>query len=150
MAWTVAFHEEKEEQGCQAQGVGRTYMLISRNSLPFTLRPNPVVTSFSKKTVSAYIQLKTGKGLLKSFQDTLRKAPDDRCPAPKRQNTRHLLLECEAYRYQRASLKKQLKGILLGLNVLFCTTKGQKSLAWFLQETGICTVGWQDDIVRLL
>ena len=64
------FHEEKEEQGRLAQGMGRTYRLISRDPLPFTLRPNPVVTSFSKKTVSAYIPLKTGKGLLKSFQCT--------------------------------------------------------------------------------
>ena len=144
--------EEREEQGRQTQGIGRTYRLISRDSLPFTLRPNPVITNLPKTIISAYIQLKTGKGLLKSFQYTIRKTPDDRCfcLAAKRQNTRHLLLECEAYRDQRASLRKQLKGIPLGLNVLFCTAKGQKALAWFLQETGICTVGWQNDIVRPL
>ena len=46
---------------------------------------------------------------------------------------------------ERAAMKKLLKNIPLGLNVLFCTSKGHEALAWFLQKTNICTVGWQNE-----
>ena len=38
---------------------------------------------------------------------------------------------------ERAAMKKLLKNIPLGLNVLFCTSKGHEALAWFLQKTNI-------------
>ena len=59
--------EQKEEVGHRVGGMGRNYRLISRDSLSFSLRPNPTIVNLSKATISAYIQLKTGKGLLKSF-----------------------------------------------------------------------------------
>ena len=142
--------EKEEERGRYAKGLGRTYRLITRDSLVFNLQPNPIIAGLPKNIVSAYIQLKTGKGLLKSFQYTLGNTLDDKCfcSANKRQNTQHLLLECKAYQDQRARLKKQLKGIPLRLNVLFCTAQGLKALAWFIQETGVCTVGWQGNNER--
>ena len=81
------------------------------------------------------------------FQHTIHKAPDNKCfcRAGKRQDTKHLLLECEEYRMERAAMKKLLKNIPLELNVLFCTSKGHEALAWFLQKTNICTVGWQNE-----
>ena len=92
------------------------------------------------------MQLKTGKGLLKSFQYAICKALDDKCfcQAAKRQDTRHLLLECKEFTNERNELKERLKGIPLGLNVLFFTTTGHKALIGFLKETNICTVGWQN------
>ena len=136
--------EIAEERGRRNTGMSRLYRLISKDSLTFSLRPKSSIINLSKNTISAYIQLKTGKGLLKSFQHAIHKAPDNKCfcQAGKRQDTRHLLLECEEYRVERAEMRKQLKNIPLQLNVLFCTSRGQNALAWFLQKTNICTVGW--------
>ena len=136
-----------EERGQKATGMVRLYRLISRDSLTFSLRPKGTIINLPKNIISAYIQLKTGKGLLQSFQHTIHKAPDNKCfcRAGKRQDTKHLLLECEEYRMERAAMKKLLKNIPLGLNVLFCTSKGHEALAWFLQKTNICTVGWQNE-----
>ena len=126
--------------------MGRNYRLISRDSLSFSLRPRPTIINLPKATISAYIQLETGKGLLKSFQYAICKAADDKCfcQAGKRQDTRHLLLECKEYLEERNDLRKQLKGIPLGLNVLFCTTTRHNALIEFLQDTKICSVGWQN------
>ena len=137
--------EEKEESGKRVSGMGRNYRLISKDSLSFSLRPKPTLLNLPKSISSAYIQLKTGKGLLKSFQYAICRAPDDKCfcSAAKRQDTRHLLLECKEFMKERKILIKRLKGIPLGLNVLFCTTQGQKALIEFLQDTKICTMGWQ-------
>ena len=137
--------QEKEEEGGRGTGMGRLYRLIARDCLAFSLRPRTMITSMPRRIISAYIQLKTGKGLLKSYQYTIGKASDDRCfcAAGKRQDTQHLLLECKKYTAARARLKKQLSGVPLQLNVLFCTDKGHKALVKFLEETGICTMGWQ-------
>ena len=142
--------EKEEERGRYAKGLGHTYRLITRDSLVFNLQPNPIIAGLPKNIVSAYIQLKTGKGLLKSFQYTLGNTLDDKCfcSANKRQNIQHLLWECKAYQDQRPRLKKQLKGIPLRLNVLFCTAQGLKALACCIQETGVCTVGWQGNKER--
>ena len=137
--------EAKEESGKRVGGMGRGYRLISKDSLSFSLRPKPIFLNLPKATISAYIQLKTGKGLLKSFQYAIRRASDDKCfcSAAKRQDTRHLLLECKEFAEERKMLIKRLKGIPLGLIVLFCTTPGHKALIEFLQDTKICTMGWQ-------
>ena len=117
------------------------YTMSFRNweSALISLRPKGTIINLPKNIISAYIQFKTGKGLLQSFQHTIHKAPD----------TKHLLLECEEYRMERAAMKKLLKNIPLGLNVLFCmyihTSKGHEALAWFLQKTNICTVRWQNE-----
>ena len=140
--------ERNEEQGKRATGMGRLYRLVSKDSLAFSLHPSKSLISLPKTIVSAYIQLKTGKGLLKSFQYTIGKALNDECfcGTGKRQDTRHLLLECKEYKMARCRLKKRLKNIPLQLNVLFCTSKGQVALAQFLQETRICITGWQENI----
>ena len=137
--------EKKEEEGRQVVGLGRTYRLTSRDSLTFSLRPRPTIINLPKPILSAFIQLKTGKGLLKSFQFAIQKADDDKCfcNGAKRQDTRHLLLECKEFDRERKNMKKDLKGIPLGLNVLFCTPTGHKALVGFLEETKICRVGWQ-------
>ena len=100
-----------EERGQKATGMGRLYRLTSRDSLTFSLRPKGTIINLPKNIISAYIQLKTGKGLLQSFQHTIQKAPDNKCfcRAGKRQDTKHLLLECEEYRMERAAMKKLLK-----------------------------------------
>ena len=136
-----------EEQGKTATGMGRLYKLISKDLLAFSFHPRKSLISLPKTVVSAYIQLKTGKGLLKSFQYTIGKASNDNCfcGTGKSQDTRHLLLECEEYKTARCRLKKRLKNIPLQLNVLFCTSKGQVALAQFLQETRICMKGWQEN-----
>ena len=143
--------EEEEERNGRVTGLGRLYRQISRDSLSFSLRPKSSIINLPKNIISAYIQLKTGKGLLKAFQYQICKVPDNKCfcLAASKQDTRHLLLECKVYETERAKLKRLLKNIPLGLNVLLCTTKGQEALAWFLQETGICTVGWQHKTAEL-
>ena len=144
-AWLC--QEQEEERGRRTVGMGRLYRQIARGALAFSLRPKPTVISWPKNLISAYIQLKTGKGLLKSFQHTIRKAPNNKChcPAGQQQDTRHLLLECEEYRLERTVLKKQLKNIPMSLHVLFCTTRGHEALAGFLAATKICTVGWRNN-----
>ena len=147
-AWHDSWYyfEEKEEVSGRNTGLGGLYRRISKENLAFTLRPRPTIINLPKNTISAYIQLKTGKGLLKSFQHIIRKAPNDKCScsARKRQDTRHLLMECELYSSERIALRRQLKPIPLGLHTLFCTAKGHIALSAFLQNTGICTVGWMN------
>ena len=128
----------------------RQYRLILRDSLVFSLRPDPFINSLLKNILLAYIQLKTGKGLLKSFQYTIDKASNNKCfcSAARRQDTKHLLLECQQYKKERAEMKKQLKNVPLGLNVLFCITKGCKALARFIEQTGVCTMGWQRERIE--
>ena len=130
--------------------MGQQYRLISRDSLVFSLRPNPFINSLPKNIFLAFIQLKTGKGLLKSFQYTIGKASNNKCfcSAARRQDTKHLLLECEEYKTERADMKKQLKNLPLGLNVLFCTTKGRKALACFIEQIRVCTMGWQGERIE--
>ena len=139
--------ERNEEQGKIGIGMGRLYRLISKDSLAFSLQPRKSLISLPKPILSAYIQLKTGKGLLKSFQYTIGKASNDKCfcNMGKSQDTRHLILECEEYKTARCRLKKRLRNIPLQLNILFCTSKGHMALAKFLQETRICTTGWQEN-----
>ena len=100
--------EENEGEKRQAPGMGRQYRLIIRDSLVFSLRPNPFINSLPKKILSAYIQLKTRKGLLKSFQYTIDKASNNKCfcSAARWQDTKHLLLECEKCKKERADMKK--------------------------------------------
>ena len=133
--------ERKEETGHQVGGMGRNYRLISRHSLSFSLCPKPTILNLPQATISRYIQLKTGKGLLKSFQFAICKGSDDKCfcSAAKRQDTRHLLLDCKEFAKERKVLKKRLKGVPLGINILFCTTMGHKALIEFLQDTKICS-----------
>ena len=149
-AWKHQWQAQEcnEEQGKRAIGMGRLYRLISKDSPAFSLHPRKSLISLPKNIVSAYIQLKTGKGLLKAFQYTIGKASNDECfcGSGKSQDTRHLLLECKEYRMARGRLKKRLKNIPLQLNVLFCTSKGQVALAQFLQETRICMTGWQGNM----
>ena len=45
-------------------------------------------------------------------------------------------------------MKKQLKNLPLGLNVLFCTTKGCKALACFIEQTKVYTMGWQGERIE--
>ena len=106
---------------------------------------NDFINSLPKSILSAYIQLKTRKGLLKSFQYTIGKASNNECfcSGARWQDTRLLLLECREYKKERAEMKKQLKNLPLGLNVLFYTTKGCKALACFIKQTRVCTMGWQ-------
>ena len=79
--------------------MGRQYQLILRDSLVFSLRTNLFMNSLPKNILPAYIQRKTGKGLLKSCQYTIGKALNNKyfCSAARRQDIRHLLLECEEY-----------------------------------------------------
>ena len=42
--------------------------------------------------------------------------------------------ECEEYRMERAAMKNLLKNIPLGLNVLFCTSKGHEPLLGFCKK----------------
>ena len=56
-------HGQKENSG-----LGTLYRQISGSNLTFNLCPKPVIVNFPKNIISAYIQLKTGKGFLKSFQ----------------------------------------------------------------------------------
>ena len=61
--WQELWHtwEKKEEEGRQVVGLGRTYRLIPRDSLTFSLRPRPTIINLPKPILSVFIQLKTGK-----------------------------------------------------------------------------------------
>jgi len=142
-SWKKAWRDEerREDRGQRAKGLGKLYRGISQGSLTFSLKPRPVTLTLPRRTLSAYIQLKTGKGYLKSHLERINKAANNRCfrcSSRRRQDTKHLLLECRAYGKQRRQLRNALYGHPLTLHMLFCTTRGQKALKTFLATTEIC------------
>ena len=59
-----------------------------------------------------------------------------------KENTEHLVLHCTKYNKERRKMKKDLEGLPLTLQILFCTMKGKEALAKFLISTKICTDEW--------
>src|SRR2546423_12283427 len=103
-----------EELEQRVKGLGRQYRYISRETLYYSLKPRPHVLNLPKRTLSAYIQLKTGKGYLRTYQHMIRKAPDNKCymcSGRRKQSTKHLILECKVYKEERQQLRKSLKGL---------------------------------------
>ena len=137
--------EIREEKGQRAKGLGKLYRGISQESLTFSLKPRPFILTLPRRTLSAYIQLKTGKGYLRSHLKRINKTASNRCfrcSSRQQQDTKHLLLECKAYRKQRRQLRNALYGHPPTLHMLFYTTRGQKALKTFLATTEICTAQW--------
>jgi len=68
------------------------------------------------------------------------------CIYNQKETTKHLLLECKAYKKERDFLFKQIKkGIQvrsLTLPLILHTKIGIKNLLVFLKETNICTKSW--------
>jgi len=134
----------REDSGQKAKGLGKLYRGISQKSLTFSIKPKPTILTLPRRTLSAYIQLKTGKGYLRSHLKRINKTADRcfRCSSRQQQDTKHLLLECRAYGKQRRQLRNALYGHPLTLHILFCTTRRQKALKTFLATTEICTAQW--------
>jgi len=126
------------------QGLGKHYQTISQDSLRFSFKP--VFLQLPRKHQTAYIQLKTGIGYLRSYQFTIKKTPFNTCfgNCRSRQTTWHLVLECWTYNAQRALLRKALERVRLPLTLrtLFGTLKGRKALQTYLLDTKICTSQW--------
>src|SRR5207247_7578043 len=81
-------------------GLGKHYSRVVRNSTTYASKPHKALKAFTKRSLSAYIQLKTGIGGLKTHLYTIRKATSNRCNrcnSGKSQTTSHLLLYCSAY-----------------------------------------------------
>ena len=72
------------------------------------------------------------------------KADSDECRqgCKEKENIEHLLLHCTKYNNERRKMKKDLEGLPLTLQILFCTMKGKKALAEFLKSTKVCTAEW--------
>ncbi len=113
--------------------------------LGFSQKPQPPLTPRSLH--SAYVQLKTGIGFLKSYFNLINKAKDSKCfgSCREKQTISHLLLDCELYSEERATLERVLEKefkLPLKLGVLFGTKAGKQALGKFLESTGICTAKW--------
>lgn len=121
---------------------GKQYTQICRGQIPLGCKP--LIPGLQRRHQSAYIQLKTGIGYLRAYQEVIGNTEDGRCScrAGSRQTTEHLVLGCTKYRQERHRMAKALKGLPLNLHTLFCTTAGKKALAEFLVSTGICTAKW--------
>ena len=146
-SWKRTWRDEevREDKGQKAKGLGKLYRGISQGSLTFSMKPKPVILTMPRRALSAYIQLKTGKGYLRSHLKRINKTANNRCfrcSSRQQQDTKHLLLECRAYGKQRRQLRNALYGHPLTLHMLFCTTRGQKALKTFLATTEICTAQW--------
>ena len=136
------FEQEREEQGLKARGLGTQYRLLVEGKLSFSLKPK--LPNLPRKHQSAYIQLKTGIGNLRPYLVKIGKADSRACRqgCEEEENTEHLVLCCTKYNKERKKMKKDLEGLPLTLQILFCTMKGKKALAEFLKSTKICTAEW--------
>ena len=125
------------------EGKGKIYSMINPNP-KLSLRPKEI--AHDKATISAFIQLKTGIGYLRSYQFRLRRTSTDRCfrSCHSKQDTKHLILECPFYNEERAILRKALKKerLPVTLPILFNTSKGLSILIDFLRATKIGTANW--------
>ena len=120
-----------------------------------SIRPQPVTSNLSfslkpklpplpRKAQSAYIQLKTGIGYLRSYQRRIGKADTDTCRScgKEKETTEHLVLHCAKYNGERKKMKRVLDNLPLTIQILFCTEKGKNALAEYLISTKICTAEW--------
>ncbi len=89
------------------QGQGKLYSKVAK--LSFSQKPQPPLTPRSLH--SAYVQLKTGIGFLKSYFNLIKKAEDSKCfgSCREKQTISHLLLDCELYSEERATLERVLE-----------------------------------------
>jgi ribonuclease HI len=129
-------------------GLGKHYSRVVRDSTTFAAKPHKALRAFTKRSLSAYIQLKTGIGGLKTHLYTVKKATSNRCNrcySGKSQTTAHLLLYCSAYIEERKDLRRALRGLPLSLHTLFCTKIGRRALASYINSTGVCTTRWSEN-----
>ena len=132
-------------------GLGKHYSRVVRDSTTYATKPHKALKAFTKRSLSAYIQLKTGIGGLKTHLYTVKKAISNRCNrynSGKSQTTAHLLLYCSAYNAERKDLRRALRGLPLTLHTLFCTAKGRRALATYIDSTGVCTTRWSENRVE--
>ena len=129
-------------------GLGKHYGRVIRDSATYASKPHKAFKAFSKHSLSAYIQLKTGIGALKTHLHTIKKADSsrcNRCNSRKNQSPTHLLLYCSAYNAERKDLRKALRGLPPTLHTLFCTGIGRLALATYINSTGICMPRWSQN-----
>jgi ribonuclease HI len=127
----------------KGKGLGLLYRRIAQDSLTFALKPT-IPVGFPRATQSAYIQLKTGVGYLRTFQVRIGKrllAECPECSVP--ETTTHLILRCKRYSVERQALARSLlPEAPLTLHFLFSTKVGRQALFQYLKATGICTAKW--------
>ncbi len=133
-----------EIQKKKSTSLGQMYRKIAHNQLKFDRKPD--ILDIPRKNASAFIQLKTSIGYIKSYFKMIGQANNNRCfdQCKSRQTTLHLILDCRLYQEERKAMKLALlkKGLPLTIQILFCTKIGKKALAEFLVCTEICTAKW--------
>src|SRR3954466_698957 len=134
-SWQTAWKASK------IQTKGRLYRRHTGDNPRISLKPN--IPSFPRRILSAYYQLKLGKGFFKSHSKTIGKDSYGRCfrNCNATQSPTHLVLYCKHYTKQRKEMAKAL-GTTLSANRLFNTIKGTKALLSFIQDTKIATLEW--------
>jgi ribonuclease HI len=140
------WHQLHQQPG--TTGLGKLYGCIVRDSATYAIKPHKALKAFTKQGLSAYIQLKTGIGGLKTHLYNINKAVSNccnRCSSGKRQSTMHLLLYCNAFKSERKILRRALRGLPLSTYSLFCTGTGRQALAGFINSTGVCTARWAEN-----
>lgn len=109
----------------------------------WNLQKKPCIGKGVKKSVSsAFYQLKLGHGYFKSYLKRIGKVNDDRCICGAKQTPRHLLLQCQRYKKERAILHGCNKGSQLSLSMVLHTKIGTQAALEYIEKTGICTRKW--------
>ena len=140
---TKQWHQIHQRLGLT--GLGKHYGRVIRDSATYASKPHKAFKAYTKQSLSAYVQLKTGIGALKTHLFTIKKARSshcNRCNSRKNQSPTHLLLYCSAYNQERKDLQRALRGLPPSLHTLFCTGIGRKALATYISSTGIYTIKW--------
>ncbi len=129
-----------QEYSHQAKGFSQFYQKISNHLSQFNQKP--AIISLLKKHQSAFIQLKTRMGYIKSYFKKIRKAENNRCfgRCSVKQDTFHLILECRNHSKERKLMIAILResGLPFILQILFETKVGKEMLVEFLVNSGIC------------
>ena len=101
-----------------------------------------IPTGTRRELASAFYQLKTGHGYLKSYLFRLGHSDSDQCQCGQKETSEHLLLSCRILHEARTKLQGELRGTRLNLQVLLHTKIGIEKTLAFLKETRIATRKW--------
>jgi ribonuclease HI len=134
---------EEGRKGPKAKGLGTSYRRVRQGRLRYLFRPDKTLAAANRPTFSAYIQLATGIGYLKSYLKRIGKSTTDGCRCGQAAHTAtHLLLHCRRYKAARKKMKNALIGQPATELALFGTKAGREALLAYLVETGIGTSSW--------
>ena len=95
-----------------------------------------------RQIASAFYQLKTGHGYLKSLLFRIKRTTNNRCRCGLPETASHLLLKCPLYNLERSIVVESLRTRTLNLPLLLHTRVGIEKTLGFIQSTRVSTRKW--------